>query len=184
MPKSSWRNKFFLIGEKVLQEDLGAYAVSFLSLERKDRKIVRVETFQLQTGEMICVDDRRVDHWGAWIWPSVLILPLFAKGSMLLDSAEVCSVAVLFTVCTVFMWKRLCSGWGTERELALCSWFLLYSAVYSVVIFSLLAENFLVSCFKIASREREDLLPTGIAGAKWQINLPWLCSFSSSLPWG
>lgn len=99
-----------MIGEKVLQEDLGAYAVSFLSLERKDRKIVRVETFQLQTGERICVDDRRVDHWGAWIWPSVLILPFFAKGSMLLDSAEVCSVAVLLTVCTVFMWKRLCSG--------------------------------------------------------------------------
>lgn len=105
---------------------------------------------------MVCVNGRRVDCWGAWIWPSVLILPFFAKGSMLLDCAEVCSVAVLLTVCTVFVWKRLCvcSGWGTERELALYSWFLLHSAACSVVIFPLLAEDFLVSCFKIASREK------------------------------
>lgn len=71
-------------------------------------KKVVVKTFQLETGEMICVNDRRIDCWGGWIWPSVPILLFFAKESMFLDSDEVCSVAALVTVCSVFMWKRLC----------------------------------------------------------------------------
>lgn len=72
------------------------------------KKKVAVKAFQLETGEMVRVSERRIDCWGGWIWPSVLILPFFAKGSMFLDSDEVCSVAVLATVCSVFMWKRLC----------------------------------------------------------------------------
>lgn len=76
----------------------------FLQKEKK----VRVKTFQMQTAEIVCVNDRRVDCWGGWIWPSVLILPFFAKRSMFLDSDDLCSVAVLLTVCTVFMGKRLC----------------------------------------------------------------------------
>lgn len=131
-----WRKSLLARGSQCL--------CCLISFFRKKKK-VRVKTFQMQTGEMICVNGRRVDCWGGWIWPSVLILPFFAKGSMFLDSDDVCSVAVLLTVCIVLMWKRLCiwSGWGMEtRALALYSWFLLYSAAYSVVNFSLLAENF------------------------------------------
>lgn len=136
---------------------------------------------------MIFVNDGRIDCWGGWIWPSVLILPFFfAKGSMFSDSDEACSVAVLLTVWTVFMWKRLCicSGWGMETGAGTAQLIpFLQCCIFSCQFFST-CWRFLVSCFKIAPRERENRLPTGIAGAKGQISLPWLHLFSSSLPWG
>lgn len=105
---------------------------------------------------MICVNDRRVDCWHGWIWPSVLILPFFAKRSMFLESDEVCSVAVLLTICTVFMWKRLCicSGWGTETRAGTVQLISsLQCCIFSCQFFAT-CWRFLVSCFKIASIER------------------------------
>lgn len=121
-----------------------------------------------------------VDKFGLLFWFCLF----FAKGYMFLDSDEVCSVAVLLTVCTVFMWKRLCicSGWGTETRAGMVQLISsLQCCIFSCQFFST-CWKFLVSCFKIASRERGSI-PYRDSWAKWQINFPWLCSFSSSLPW-
>lgn len=61
---------------------------------------------------MICVSDRRIDCWGGWIWPSVLILPFFPKDPCFLDSAEVCSVAVPVTVCSVLVGEVVHLKWA------------------------------------------------------------------------
>lgn len=68
-----WRKSLLARGSQCL--------CCLISFFRK-KKTLRVKTFQMQTGETICVNGRRVDCWGGWIWPSVLILPFFAKGSV------------------------------------------------------------------------------------------------------
>lgn len=75
---------------------------------------------------------------------------------MVLDSDEVCSVAVLLTACTVFMWKRLCicSGWGTETRAGTVQLIpSLQFCIFSCQFF-FTCSKFLVPCFKISSRER------------------------------
>lgn len=119
-----------------------------------------------------------VDKFGLLFWFCLF----FAKGYMFLDSDEVCSVAVLLTVCTVFMWKRLCicSGWGTETRAGMVQLISsLQCCIFSCQFFST-CWKFLVSCFKIASRERESI-PYRDSWAKWQIK-PSLTVFFQLLP--